>query len=406
MRNNNLNDSFQSPSNPFENQDNFDFQGGIEFNNQPQNGQNKRPPNNNRPRGRNMSSNQHNGNSIGSNSGHRLKEPVSLNEILLAPISALYAFTIKIHSGFRLDEEVKVLVSTQTAYLVMGFITGSKVYLIMSLGNILAIIIVLMLASSYINLPDYLSPDGIFNKRNRNEEYEEAIRNYNQNMGNSTNYDSNLNQNYNMGSTRDQNINRNINQNMGKNNTTQVDPNYNDNYIRENNNPNMGNNMYNRLNNDTQSFNNFGLNTIDRIDDGVNFGISNLSENSTNIKSTKEFNSNKFDESPDDMVDFERIMSNPNQGTFSPTSNNPFKNPNRTRDQIFEENPYKNRIINGENKQATFNNMIPSENREYRRNPVHKATNNILEMVKDGFATSLSNSSMYRQDEEEFTYAD
>lgn len=406
MRNNNLNDSFQSPSNPFETQDNFDFQGGMEFNNQPQNGQNKRSVNNNRPKGRSMNPNQRNSNNMGSNSGHRLKEPVSLNEVLLAPISALYAFTIKIHSGFRLDEEVKVLASTQTAYLVMGLITGSKVYLIMSLGNILAIIIVLMLASSYINLPDYLSPDGIFNRRNRNEEYEEAMRNYNQNMGNSTDYNSNPNPNpnpnYNMNPTGNQNMNRS----MGKNNTTQVDLNYNDNYIRENNNPNMGNNMYNRLNNDTQSFNNFGLNTIDRVDDGVNFGISNLSENSSNIESTKEFNSNKFDESPDDMIDFERIISNPNQGTFSPTSNNPFKNPDRTRDQIFEENPYKNRIIDGGNKQATFNSITPNENREYRRNPVHKATNNILEMVKDGFATSLSNSSMYRQDEEEFTYAD
>lgn len=404
MRNNNLNDSFQSPSNPFETQDNFDFQGGMEFNNQPQNGQNKRSVNNNRPKGRSMNPNQRNSNNMGSNFGHRLKEPVSLNEVLLAPISALYAFTIKIHSGFRLDEEVKVLASTQTAYLVMGLITGSKVYLIMSLGNILAIIIVLMLASSYINLPDYLSPDGIFNRRNRNEEYEEAMRNYNQNMGNSIDYNSNPNPNpnYNMNPTGNQNMNRS----MGKNNTTQVDLNYNDNYIRENNNPNMGNNMYNRLNNDTQSFNNFGLNTIDRVDDGVNFGISNLSENSSNIESTKEFNSNKFDESPDDMVDFERIISNPNQGTFSPTSNNPFKNPNRTRDQIFEENPYKNRIIDGGNKQATFNSITPNENREYRRNPVHKATNNILEMVKDGFATSLSNSSMYRQDEEEFTYAD
>lgn len=401
MRNSNLNDSLQTPSNPFENQDDFDFQGGIEFNNQPQNGPNKRPSNN-RPRGRNLGSNQHNGTSMGPSSGHRLAEPVSMNEVLLAPISALYAFTIKIHSGFRLDEEVKVLASTQTAYLVIGLITGSKVYLIMSLGNILAIIIVLMLASSYINLPDYLSPDGIFNRRNRNGEYEEAMRNYNQNMGNPTDYNSNPNPNYSMGPAN----NQNMNSGMGKNNTTQVDPNYNDSYTRENNNPNMGNNMYNRLNNDTQSFNNFGLNTIDRMDDGVNFGISNLSENSSNIKSTKEFNSDKFDEYPDDMVDFERITSNPNQGVFSPTSNNPFKNPSRTRNQIFEENPYKNRIINGGNKQAIFNRMIPGENREYRRNPNHKPTNNVLDMIKDGFASSLSNSSMNRRDEEEFTYAD
>ena len=123
MRNNNLNDSFQSPSNPFENQDNFDFQGGMEFNSQPQNGQNKRHVNNNHPRGRSTGPNQRNGNNMGSNSGHRLKESVSLNEVLLAPISALYSFTIKIHSGFRLDEEVKVLASTQTAYLVMGLVT-------------------------------------------------------------------------------------------------------------------------------------------------------------------------------------------------------------------------------------------------------------------------------------------
>lgn len=401
MRNNNLNDSFQAPSNPFENQNNFDFNNNrVDFNNQSQ-----KPNQNNIQR--------NNGNqrrvqeNINTQQKHRIAESVSLNEILLAPISALYSFTIKIHSGFRLDEEVKVLASTQTAYLVLGLITNSKVYFIMSLGNIFAIIVVLILASSYINLPDYLSPNGILNRKSKDEEYEEAMRNYNHNMN--SNMSQNTNQNPNMGPNMRQNINYNSNlnnQGFRGDNTQQVDPNYNDNYIRENNNPNMGNNMYNKLNNDTQSFNNFGLNTVDRLDDGVNFGIDNLSNETSNIEPTRQFNGNSFNGNVDNMIDFNGIINNPNQGNFSPTFNNPFKNPRYTRNEIFEQNPYKDRIITNTNKQETFNNMIPRENRDYRKNPVHKATVNVLEMVKDGFASSLSNSSMYKQDEEDFTFVD
>lgn len=399
MRNNNLNGGFQAPSNPFENQNNFDF------NNQPQepNQSNIRRNNGNQRRVRE---------NVNTQQKHRIAEPVSLNEILLAPISALYSFTIKIHSGFRLDEEVKVLASTQTAYLVLGLITNSKVYFIMSLGNIFAIIVVLILASSYVNLPDYLSPNGILNRKSRDEEYEEAMRNYNQNINQDMRQNTNINSN--IGPTMGSNTNPNINdgnnlynQGFGRDNTHQVDPNYNDNYIRENNNPNMGNNMYNKLNNDTQSFNNFGLNTVERFDDGVNFGIDNLSNDTSNIEPTTQFNGNSFDNSVDNMIDFNGIINNPNQGNFTPTVNNPFKNPRYTRNEIFEQSPYKNRIINNSsNKQETFNRMIPRENRDYRKNPMHKTTTNILAMVKDGFASSLANSGMYKQDEEDFTFVD
>lgn len=413
---------------------NFGPNNGFNSNNQPRNGPNVNNRQNQTNRRGNYNGNQ--GNTGYSQSGIRgafsgikngigLDRKIGFNEILISPISALYKFIMKIQKGFKLDEEVRTVVKIQVLYLILGLISGKSVYLVLTIGNIISMVFVLILASSYVNLPDYLTPggmvNGISNKMSKNNNYDEEYNNqyneqynnqyyeqynnqYNdpeQNTENSNNrqYDINNNPNNNQFGMFDPNISDNNQINFNKSNLEPTSPGEEtERYSRDQRINNMGNDMYNNYCPDVNPFNTAGLNTEKNPEREVNFGFDNLS----GIPKDMEIE-NKFDEIKEDKdtrFNFKNAYERSLNTEFKPSLENIYRNPSKSRQEIFRNNPIKDKIATDRSKiNDQIRNMSPPVNKPMKENIIQKGSKNFLNMIKDGYLVSMSNSNLTKQDE-------
>lgn len=363
-------------------------------------------------------------------SGIGLDKKIGLNEILLAPINSLYKFMMKMQTGFKLDEEVRVLIKIQVLYLALGVVTGKSLYLILTIGNILSIFFVLILASSYVDLPDYLKPGGIINNlSNRNnidyqDEYNEAYNNQfqnnsyrrednNQNNINYTNYQEQMNgfgpdynqvENPSLGNPENafnsnsiDNFDNKIKFNESNLEST-IPGGVDVGYERDSNTNNLGSDMYNPENSDGNPFNTAGLNTEKNSNEGVYFGFNNLSGVSDEARTTNKLDN--LDSKTNKDFDINEMFKKSVNSQFSPNLDNIYRNPKNSRSQLFEKSPLKDKVVSDrKNFNRQMEMMSPPPNKPVKQNIVQKGSKNLLNMVKDGYIASMVNSNLHKQDE-------
>lgn len=350
------------------------------------------------------------------------KKP-SLNDILLAPISALYAYTLKIHEGFKLEEEVRNLVTLQIVYFLLILISKSPIYMYLSIGNVIGLAITIILGSNYIDIPEGMIPNGVKrNKRdfngqqqyqnnqqqyqNNQEQYQNNQQQYyndqqynNNNFNQPPNYqnDNNIN-NHNESFNQPNNINQNFNKNkeilFSENTLNGIDMSFKD-IQREVNKTNFGVNNYNPMSENVHPFDTAGINTNNVTYNDNMFDM----DNSSNIpiEDYQIPDNNLFGDKTQEIVtNIIKDINNP-QNNIEQMNRNVFKEQNVNREQIFQSSPYKNEILDNNNQYNTnmyMQGMKPRGNERVRSKLRHIMPIPIMEMLKNGLDNMAYNSDL------------